>query len=176
MNLGTPPALQYSSGPFRTQWSERKTPVHGAACWGRMGPHRAGRTGPASARDRTGAWAWGLACMAKNNPGKGGNKRRAAGCYLLRWRWTNNPLALTSKYPIPADLFIADPTCLIARWSTAWEETRGPRPSLWRAKEECIVAREFVGMHSKHPFITKCVHGTGRSNFGAGLPISSGVP
>jgi hypothetical protein len=45
-------------------------------------------------------------------------KRRAAGCYLLRWRWANNnnnPLqVLLSKHPIPADLFAADPTCSIA--------------------------------------------------------------
>jgi hypothetical protein len=44
-------------------------------------------------------------------------KRRAAGLYLLRWRWANNnnPLqALPSKHPIPADLFITDPTCSIA--------------------------------------------------------------
>jgi hypothetical protein len=40
--------------------------------------------------------------------------RPAAICYLLHWRWANNPLALPSKYPIPADLFITDPTCSIA--------------------------------------------------------------
>jgi hypothetical protein len=31
---------------------------------------------------------------SKNNQGKKESKRRAAGCYLLRWRWANNPLAL----------------------------------------------------------------------------------
>jgi hypothetical protein len=59
-----------------------------------------------------GAWHGG---RPKNNPG---NKKQSRGacCYLLRWRWANNPLALPSKYPIPADLSIAiaDPTCLIA--------------------------------------------------------------
>jgi hypothetical protein len=47
--------------------------------------------------------------------GCGGKKKaRGTGCYLLRWRWANNPLALPSKYPIPADLSITDPTCVIA--------------------------------------------------------------
>jgi hypothetical protein len=43
----------------------------------------------------------------KNNPGTKKEKRCAAGCYLLRWRWANNPLqALPSKYPIPAEIFL----------------------------------------------------------------------
>jgi hypothetical protein len=55
--------------------------VHGAT-WGRTGPHRA-------------AWglAWGPFKNKNKNPGKKERKRRAAGCYLLRWRWANNPLA-----------------------------------------------------------------------------------
>jgi hypothetical protein len=76
------------------QGPQRKTPVHGAA-WGRMGPDM----GPVKKIAR---------------PKK---KRRAAGCYLLRWHWANNPLqtaGTASKYPTPTDLFITDPTCAIA--------------------------------------------------------------
>jgi hypothetical protein len=68
--------------------------------WGRMGPHGAawglawGRTGPHGA-----AWM--------------GLGMDGAGCYLLRWCWANNPLTQPSKYPIPADLSITGPTCLI---------------------------------------------------------------
>jgi hypothetical protein len=81
-------------GPHGVAWG--RVGLHGAA-WGRTGPHRA---------------AWGLAWGSSRTLKR--KKRRAAGCYLLRWRWANNPLALPSKYPIPADLFITDPTCSIA--------------------------------------------------------------
>jgi hypothetical protein len=69
---------------------------HGAA-WGRMGPHE--------------AWH---GARPKNTRGAGGGEQaRGTGCYLLRWRWANSPLALPSKHPIPADLSIADPTCSV---------------------------------------------------------------
>jgi hypothetical protein len=51
----------------------------------------------------------GMGSVQNNNPPGGGG-----GCYLLRWRRVNNPLALPPKYPIPTDLSITEPTCLIA--------------------------------------------------------------
>jgi hypothetical protein len=54
-----------------------------------------------------GGLAW-----AQKKTGKEEKKARGASCYLLRWCWANNPLALPSKHPIPADLSITDPTCL----------------------------------------------------------------
>jgi hypothetical protein len=38
--------------------------------------------------------------VQKYNPGG------AAICYLLRWRWANSPLALSSKHPITPSLRI----------------------------------------------------------------------
>jgi hypothetical protein len=63
-----------------------------------------------------GPHGWGLAWgRPKNNPEEN-QQARGAGCYLLRWRWANNPRALPPKYTTPAGLSIAitDPTCLIA--------------------------------------------------------------
>jgi hypothetical protein len=118
-------------GPMR-QGSERKTPMHGAA-WGRMGPHGAAH---GAAPGRMGL---GLGPVQKitRGGGGGGGERRAAGCYLLRWRWTNNPLALPSNYPIPDDLFITDPTCLIAgRDGAPLGERHEALARRWRAKGE----------------------------------------
>jgi hypothetical protein len=57
--------------------------------------------------------AWGLVLgmgpVQKITRGGGRGQARSAGCYLLRWRWANNPLALPSKCPITADLSITDP-------------------------------------------------------------------
>jgi hypothetical protein len=61
--------------------------VHEAA-WGRTGPHGAAR-GLAWARPK------------KNNPEKKEKKRRAAGSYLLRWRWANNEQPSELKAPHP---------------------------------------------------------------------------
>jgi hypothetical protein len=80
----------------------------------------------------------------KNNPrggyggGGGGGQARGAGCYLLRWRWANNPLALPSKCAIPADLSITDPTYLIAERDGAplGERHEALARRRWRAKEE----------------------------------------
>jgi hypothetical protein len=61
--------------------------------------------------------ALGMGPIQKITRGKN-NQARGAGCYLLRWRWANNPLALPSlKAPAPSLLIyvrVADPTCLVA--------------------------------------------------------------
>jgi hypothetical protein len=84
---GTIPAREVALG------SERKTPVHLAsgATPGPTEPHRAppGRMG----------------LVQKITPGGGGRRVAPADicCVGRRWRWANNPLALPSKHPIPAD-------------------------------------------------------------------------
>jgi hypothetical protein len=62
------------------------------------------------------AVAWHVGHVQKITPrgGEAGQgqqqaQARGAGCYLLRWRWANNPLlalALPSKYPGPAGLSV----------------------------------------------------------------------
>jgi hypothetical protein len=87
----------------------------------------------------------------------GGGGARGAGCYLLRWRWANNPLALPSKCPIPADLpiAIADPTYLIAGRDGAplgeRHEALARRSSLAAVPKKNELLQEGVrGVHSKH--------------------------
>jgi hypothetical protein len=43
--------------------------------------------------------AWGRMGLGMR-PVQTKTQARGTGCYLLRWRWAKNPLALPSKYPI----------------------------------------------------------------------------
>jgi hypothetical protein len=107
-----------------------------------------------------GGWGW-------------GEQARGAGCYLLRWRWTNSPLALPSKYPIPADVSIAHPTCLIAGRDGAplgKKETRGHRSSLAYQRRMSCCKRGFVGCTQSTPSFTKCVHGDRANQFSSRSP------
>jgi hypothetical protein len=78
----------------------------------RIGPHGAWAIAYGMGPHGAGAGAWHLARgpRPKNNPGGGGGGTgaRHPGCYLLHWRWANNPLAhgTAIKAPHPCWLLV----------------------------------------------------------------------